>query len=249
MLYQSANFDFSEDFIVDNKSIVGFVLSILTTLGINFIPLEMWFYEDFSGAETMVLYALENIVALSLGLLLVRLLAPASDKTLPKTYQSRKEIIGGYALLGYVGCIAASVFIFAFVFVVMKSKISLAEVQAAMKYVLIFQLFGFAIDIVLMRRLTLVGADRVLRKSLSRIWGVQVFGTFLGVLCMAFFGKFVLPFIVMKTLYDLCKTYEFFFGPKTDREYVESFKPNDFINDGKTRYFGSQSYRVSNASD
>jgi hypothetical protein len=100
--------------------------------------------------------------------------------------------------------------------------------------------------------LTLVGADRVLRKNLSRIWGVQVFGTFLGVLCMGFFGKFVLPFIVMKTVYDISKTYEFFFGPKTDREYVElyeSFKSNNVINDGKTRQFGSQTYRVSNAFD
>lgn len=233
---------------MDSKSIAGFILSVLTTLGINLIPLEMWLYDDFCGAETMVLYALENAVALSLGLLLVRLLAPASDKTLPKTYQSRSEIIGGYALLGYVGCIGASIFIVLFVFVVMKSKISFAEVQQAMKYVLIFQVFGFAIDIILMRRLTLVGADRVLRQSLSKIWGVQVFGTFLGIFCLLFFGKFVLPFIVTKTLYDLCKTYEFFSRPKTDLEYVESYKPNDFINDDKTRYFGSQSYRVSRAS-
>jgi hypothetical protein len=44
------------------KSITGFVLSILTSLSINFIPLEMWLSDDFSGAETMVLYALENLV-------------------------------------------------------------------------------------------------------------------------------------------------------------------------------------------
>ena len=237
---------------MDFKSIANFVLSVLTTLGINFIPFEMWYYEDFSGAETMILYALENLVALSSGLLLVRLLAPARDESLPKTYQSRKEILGGYALLGYTGCIAASIFIVLFVFVVTKSNVSLAEVQTAMKYVLIFQLFGFGIDIVMLRPLSLIGADRVLRKSLGRIWGIQLFGTFLGIFCLLFFGKFALPFIALKTLYDLAKTYEFFFGPKTNSEYlkhVESFKSNNTMNQGKIRRFGSQSYRVSNASE
>lgn len=190
------------------KSVTGFVLSILTTLGINFIPLELWLSDNFSGAETMVLYALENLVMLTLALILIWLLAPRSDWR-------------GFAVTGYSFCIVTSIFIGYFTFGLMPGEIALSDVMGAMKSVIILQLIGFIIDLVFLRPMSSIGAERVMRNSLGRILVVQFFGVFIGVFCAFLFGNFVLPFIIIKTLFDIGKIYEFFFGPRTDAEYLK----------------------------
>jgi len=190
------------------KSVTGFVLSILTTLGINFIPLEMWLSDNFSGAETIVLYALENLVMMTLALILIRLLAPRSD-------------LRGFALTGYSFCLVTLIFIAFFTFKLMPGEVALSDVATAMKSVIVLQLVGFIIDLIFLRPMSLTGAERVMRNSLGRILVVQFFGVFIGVFCAFLFGNFVLPFIVLKTLYDIGKLYEFFFGPQTDAEYLK----------------------------
>ena len=194
------------------KSITGFVLSILTTLGINFIPLEMWLSDDFSGAETMVLYALENLVMLTLAMIVIRLLAPQVD-------------LQGFAITGYGFCLVTLIFIAFFSFGLMpvtaREGVALSDVMTAMKYVIVLQLIGFVIDLIFLRPMSSVGAERLMRNSLGRIMVVQFFGVFIGVFCVFLFGNFVLPFIVLKTLFDIGKIHEFFFGPQTDAEYVK----------------------------
>ncbi|HEY8561505.1 MAG TPA: DUF6498-containing protein [Pyrinomonadaceae bacterium] len=203
------------------KSIAGFALSILTALGINFIPLEMWLSDDFSGAEAMVLYALENFVMLTLALILVRLLAPRYDDKVPKEYRSRKVLLQGFALVGYGFCLATSIFIAFFSFGILPEKASLPEVFAALKWIVVLQLVGFVIDLVFLRPMSLVGAERLIRKSLGRIMIVQFFGVFVGVFCAFLFGSFILPFIILKTLFEIGRVFEFFFGPRTDAEYLK----------------------------
>lgn len=190
------------------KSATGFVLSILTTLGINFIPLVMWLSDNFSGAETMVLYALENLVMLTLTLILIWLLAPRVD-------------LQGFAITGYSFCLMTSIFIAFFTFVLMPGEVALSDVMTAMKSVIILQFISFIIDLIFLRPMSSTGAERLMRNSLGRILVVQFFGVFIGVFCAFLFGNFVLPFIVLKTLFDIGKIHEFFFGPQTDAEYVK----------------------------
>ena len=190
------------------KSVTGFVLSILTTLGINFIPLEMWLSDNFSGAETMVLYALENLVMLTLTLILIWLLAPRID-------------LQGFVITGYGFCLVTSIFIAFFIFGLMPGEVALSDVMTAMKWIIILQIIGFIIDLTFLRPMSSVGAERLMRNSLGRILVVQFFGVFIGVFCAFLFGNFVLPFIILKTLFDIGKLYEFFFGPRTDAEYLK----------------------------
>ena len=76
-----------------------------------------------------------------------------------------------------------------------------------------------------------MGAERLMRYNLGRIIVVQFFGSFFGVFCAFLFGNFILPFIVIKTLFDVGRFYEFFFGLQTDAEYVKyinSIKVNTY---------------------
>lgn len=166
----------------------------------------MWLSDSFSGAETIVLYALENLVMLTLALILIRLLAPRTD-------------LQGFAVTGYGFCLVTSIFIGLFAFKLMPGEVALADVATAMKWIIVLQIIGFIIDLILLRPMSAVGAERVMRNSLGRILVVQFFGVFVGVFCAFLFGSFVLPFIILKTLFDIGKVYEFFFGPKTDAEY------------------------------
>ncbi len=190
------------------KSVAGFALSMLTTLGINFIPLEMWLSDEFSGAETMVLYALENLVMLTLALILTRLIAAR--------FEWRE-----YAFVGYAFCLVTSIFIGFFTFGLLPGQVVVSDVATAIKSIIVLQLIGFVIDLIFLRPMTKIGAERLMRNCLGRIMIVQFFGVFLGVFCAFLFGDFVLPFIVLKTLFDLGKIYEFFFGPQTDAEYLK----------------------------
>ncbi len=60
---------------------LGFALSLVSVAGVNFIPLEMWLHDDFSGAQSMILYWLENILAIFLAIVFVFLFAPRRDET------------------------------------------------------------------------------------------------------------------------------------------------------------------------
>jgi hypothetical protein len=172
----------------------------------------MWLSDDFSGAETMVLYALENLVMLTLAMIVIRLLAPRVN-------------LQGFAITGYGFCLATSIFIAFFTFGLMpataREGVALSDVLTAMKYVIVLQLVGFVIDLIFLRPMSSIGAERFMRNSLGRIMVVQFFGTFIGASCAFLFGNFVLPFIVLKTLFDIGKIHEFFYGPQTDAEYVK----------------------------
>ena len=167
----------------------------------------MWLSDDFSGAETMVLYALENLVMLTLTLILIRLLAPRSD-------------LQGFAVTGYSFCLVTSIFIAFFSFG-QHGEVAFADIMTAMKSVIVLQLIGFIIDLVFFRPMSSVGAERLMRNSLGRIIVVQFFGVFVGIFCAFLFGNFVLPFIIIKTLFEIGKIYEYFFGPRTDAEYLK----------------------------
>lgn len=168
----------------------------------------MWLSDNFSGAETIVLYALENLVMLTLALILIRLLVPRMD-------------LQGFAITGYGFCLVTSIFIAFFTFKLMPEEVALSEVMMAMKSVIFLQIIGFIIDLIFLRPMSLVGAERVMRNILGRILVVQFFGVFIGTFCAFLFGNFILPFIILKTLFDIGKLYEFFFGTRTDDEYLK----------------------------
>ena len=80
------------------KSVTGFLVALVSVLGINFIPLEMWLYHDFSGETLMIVYGIENVLALLLGVVFVLLFAPRRDDS--SKIRTRREVVQLYLLLG-----------------------------------------------------------------------------------------------------------------------------------------------------
>ena len=58
------------------KATFGFIISLISVFGINFVPLEMWRDGNFSGESAMFFYTLENVVAIALATVFVSLFAP-----------------------------------------------------------------------------------------------------------------------------------------------------------------------------
>jgi len=73
------------------KAIFGSLISLASILGINFIPLEMFLYRDFSAASAMVFYALENVAAIVFATVFVILFAPSQEVN--QDYARRDEIL------------------------------------------------------------------------------------------------------------------------------------------------------------
>ena len=81
---------------MNKKSIIGFIVSVISVLGINFIPLEMLLYKDYSSETTMVVYALENVLAIFSAIVFILLFAPRID---PKgKIKTRKELLQVYLI-------------------------------------------------------------------------------------------------------------------------------------------------------
>lgn len=183
------------------RKIIGFVLSLVSTVGINFIPLEMWLYDDFSGAQSMILYWLENVSAFVLAIVFVLLFAPKSDLT--GKIRTRKDVIKLYLLPGIAFSIGAAVFFFFVVFKALASEIDLTEIASSMKWIAGLLLLEFVADALLVRRLTLLQAQLYFNRSLGRIF-LFFLSVFIGYFLILFgVGWFIVPFIVLKTISDI----------------------------------------------
>lgn len=183
------------------RKIIGFVLSLISTIGINFIPLEMWLYADFSGAQSMILYWLESVSAFVLAIAFVLLFAPKSDLT--SKVRTRLSVIKLYLLPAITFSSGAAVFFFFIVFKELASEIDLTEIATSMKWIAGFLLLESVADALLVRRLTLLQAQLYLNRSLGRIF-LFFLSVFIGYFLILFgVGWFVVPFIVLKTISDV----------------------------------------------
>jgi small-conductance mechanosensitive channel len=213
---------------------LGFALSLVSVAGVNFIPLEMWLHDDFSGAQSMILYWLENILAIFLAIVFVFLFAPRRDET--DKVRTRKDTIVFYSLLAIPFSLASAAFFFYFVVEALASEIDLRAVAQAMLWIVGFLLLEFAADALMIRRLTLFQAELFMNRSLGRIF-LFFLTVLLGYCLIIFgFGWFVVPFVVLKTLADIEAQFRILTGyddlaqkenPLTKDHVPMHEKPND----------------------
>ena len=195
---------------MSKKSITGFVISLISVLGVNFIPLEMWLYKDYSSETTMVVYALENVLAIILATVFLLLFAPRRDRT--AKIKTRKELLQVYLLSSISLTIGSGIFLSVFIFGIMRAEVAFSAVAGAMTWISGFLALEFIGDFIMLRPLSLAQADNFLTRSIRRVF-LLFLGVFLGIFLAAIAGRwFVAPFIILKTLADIADQIEIFQG-------------------------------------
>jgi hypothetical protein len=104
------------------KSIVGFIISIISVLGINFIPLEMLLYKNYSSETTMIVYALENVLTIFLATVFIMLFAPRLDLT--GKIRTRKELLQMYLISTISLSVGSGILLSFFIFVILRVDVS-----------------------------------------------------------------------------------------------------------------------------
>jgi hypothetical protein len=210
------------------KTIVGFMISLISVLGINFIPLEMWLYRNFSAESAMFFYALENIAAIFLAFIFVWLFAPRREENpdyerkeeilkehpaFPvEKIRRKKEMLEGYLIFSLGFSVGSLIFLLAFIFLILKVEIQFTAVVTALIWILGFQVLEFFGDFLMLRPLTLAKTEVFLKRSMGRV-ALLFISVFIGIFLALFANKwFVVPFIALKTLVDIGEQIEIFKG-------------------------------------
>lgn len=195
---------------MNKKSIIGFIISVVSVLGINFIPLEMWLYKNYSGETTMVVYALENVLAIFLATVFIFLFAPRRDQT--AKIRTRHELLQIY-LISSLGLSAGSgIFLSLFIFGILRADVAFPAVAEALVWISGFLVLEFIGDFIMLRPLSLAQADAFLNRSIRRVF-LLFLGVFLGVFLAAIVDTwFVVPFVILKTLADIADQIEIYQG-------------------------------------
>lgn len=200
------------------KLVIGFAISLISLLGINFIPVEMFIYRDFSGESAMLFYAMENIVAVGFAVIFVLAVAPeaelahanGNDKLVNSQAPSevmvsreKRKIVRDYLRFS-VGFTASSlIFLTAFIFLVLKTQIQVDLLKTALAWILGFQLLNVFGTLLTVRPLTLRRAEIYLKQSMGRV-ALLFISVFIGMFLAIFVDRwFIVPFILLKTLADI----------------------------------------------
>jgi hypothetical protein len=204
------------------------MISLICVLGINFIPLEMWLYRDFSSESAMFFYALENIAAIILAAIFVFLFAPKEEinpdyhrkEEILKTYpafpvvkiRQKAEILKSYLVFSFGFSLGSMTFLTVFIFLVLKTKIQFEAIISGLIWILIFQILEFFGDFLMLRPLTLAKSEVFLKRSMGRV-ALLFLSVFMGIFLAAFVNKwFVVPFVVLKTLIDIGEQFQILKG-------------------------------------
>lgn len=206
------------------KTAVGLFISLISVLGINFIPLEMFLYHDFSSESAMVFYALENIVAIIFAIIFVVLFAPKEEENpdfarreellkqnpaFPVERIRRKsQILQGYLIFSLAFSAGSLIFLTAFIFIVLKTQIQFASVFTGLLWIVGFQWVAFLANILMLRPVTLVKTEGFLKQSMGRV-ALLFLAVFAGIFFALFVDKwFVVPFIALKTMVDIVEVFQ-----------------------------------------
>ncbi len=194
------------------KSTFRLIVSEISAVAINMIPLALWFFEDYSSETTMVIYALECAAAILFAVLCVLVISPSYDPSGTPKYRKKSKLIADFLVIALALLAACFVFLGAFIFLVLKATIDLSNVRYALMFVLAFQLVEFLTNLITLRPLPLRKAEFILTRSLGRT-ALLFLGVFLGVFFAAFVNEwFVVPFIALKTLVDIGEPIQYFLG-------------------------------------
>lgn len=218
---------------VKMKKIIGFLISLVSVLGINFIPLEMWLYRDFSIESAMVFYALENLLAILFATLFVFAFAPAQEEN-PDYHRKaeilkehpafpvvrirqKNEILTQYLVFSLAFSIGGGIFMSAFIFLVLKAQIQFTAIAAALWWILGFQILEFFGDFLMLRPLTLAQTEVFLKRSMGRV-ALLFLSVFIGSFLAAWIERwFVVPFIALKTMADIGEQVGIFTGLRQNK--------------------------------
>jgi hypothetical protein len=182
----------------------------------------MWLYHDFSGEMTMIVYALENVLAIVLAVVFVLLFAPRRDEKIKLNsdkMQTRRELLQTYVLFGGFLSFVSGLIMMLFIFGILKTEIAFSAVTMAVIWIFGFQILEFIGDFIMLRPLALRRAEGFLTRSLGRI-ALLFLCVFLGLVIAFLVEKwFVLPFIILKTIVDIGEQIQIFTGfGKPDEE-------------------------------
>jgi hypothetical protein len=195
---------------LNKKSIVGFIISVISVLGINFIPLEMLLYKNYSSETTMVVYALENVLAIFLATVFILLFAPRLDRA--GEIRTRRELLQMYLISTISLTVGSGIFLSIFIFGILRADVTFPAVATAFTWVAGFLALEFIGDFIMLRPLSLAQADAFLTRSVRRVF-LLFLGVFLGIFLAAFVNSgFVVPFIFLKTLADIADQIEIYQG-------------------------------------
>lgn len=200
-------------------TILGFIITIISTLGINFIPIELYYSGEFSGEDSMLFYSLENFIGIAVSTLFVLVLAPREELNkefwLPKEKRDpypafklggtrrKKQLLWQYLTFSVLFSVWTLLFILVFLFLVFNRPVDIGEIGDALVWISAFLALEVVGDWLLLRPMTLAASEGYLKHSMGRV-AVLFLSVFLGSF-LAFFANryFVIPFIILKTLTDI----------------------------------------------
>ena len=191
-----------------------YLIAALQAVGINAVPIFGVVAADWSVETAMLLYLLENLIGIPLAALLVRLLAPAREDLPGMRVRHRREILHTYLLVALSFSLGSAIFILFVIYRASNGQFDLTGVWTGLGAISLFALLGFLVDLVFMRPLSLPRAEKVLERSLGRIFLLYL-AVFVGMF-LAVFGlaSFFIPFVVLKTLVDIGYLFQAFSHPR-----------------------------------
>ena len=158
----------------------------------------------------MVVYALENVLAIFLATVFILLFAPRLDPA--GKIRTRKELLQMYLISTISLTVGSGIFLSFFIFGILRADVTFPAVAAAMIWVSGFLTLEFIADFIMLRPLSLAQADAFLTRSVRRVF-LLFLCAFLGVFLAAFVASgFVVPFIILKTLADIADQIEIYQG-------------------------------------
>ena len=195
-----------------------YLIAALQALGINAVPVVGMFAADWSVETAMLLYLLENLIGIPLAALLVRLLAPPREDAPGMRVRLRREILNTYLIVALSFSLGSAVFILLVTYRTTNGQLDLTGLRTGLSAIALFAFLGFLIDLVYMRPLSLPRAEKVLERSLGRIFLLYL-AVFVGMF-LAIFGlaSFFIPFVVLKTLVDIGYLLQAFPGTRRSEE-------------------------------
>ena len=207
------------------KRIIGLTVSLVSLLGINFIPLELLLNRGFSSSGAMLLYLAENVTAILISTAIVYVLGSRKKiptKTAPSKTADRKakQAFANFSplnaqLLNFlvpalITTVATSFFLLYLVFLILKVHITATLFWYSIVWIVGFQALEFTGTLIMIYPLNLKRSESFLNRTLGRVILLLLCVLF-GVFCAVWISEwFVIPFVVLKTIVDIGEQFQIF---------------------------------------
>lgn len=197
---------------VKRKQTIRLLVAEVAAIATNIVPVGLWFFDDLSAEGAMIVYTLEAAAAVVFSVLCVLIVSPNSDPENTGKYKKKSRLIGDFVVIAGMMIGILSVFVYAFVFLVLKAPIAASALLSAFVIVLIIQFVEFIADALTLAPLPLQKAEFFLSRSMGRS-ALLFVAVFAGMLLAALVDEwFVVPFVVLKLIADIGEPIQFFLG-------------------------------------